>query len=335
MSQTKFGVGFPTGMEGMMYPIPFAGTDELVEIACEAERLEFDSVGGNDHIVTQEYVKKSWKLSPRYYEPFGTFAYIAGKTEEIKLNTAVTVLPFRDTVWVAKQAATLDVLSKGRLIFGVGIGAYREEFESIKPNEKASRGAIMDESMEALQQLLKGPAQYQGEHVKFNQMDLHPRPVQDPLPIYVGGNHPKAMLRAVKWGNGWLPFALTPNEIQQKKMQMEKFCAVENRDIKEIDIAPQLVCCIDEDSDVAKKNFEASQVFEHMKSLVQSTLKDQEFEGLMDVTLVGSPEEIIERLDMYHEVDVNHFPAIMFAANDVEEMLRNLKIFSNDVMPSF
>jgi alkanesulfonate monooxygenase SsuD/methylene tetrahydromethanopterin reductase-like flavin-dependent oxidoreductase (luciferase family) len=116
---------------------------------------------------------------------------------------------------------------------------------------------------------------------------------------------------------------------------MEKFCAVENRDVKEIDIAPQLVCCIDEDSDVAKKNFEASQVFEHMKSLVQSTLKDQEFEGLMDVTLVGSPEEIIERLDKYHEVDVNHFPAIMFAANDVDEMLRNLKIFSNEVMPSF
>lgn len=335
MNRAKFGVGFPTGMEGMMYPVPFCDPDGLVKIACEAERLGFDSIGGNDHIVAQEYVKKSWDLLPRYYESFGTLAYIAGKTEEIRLNTAVTVLPFRDTVWVAKQAATLDVLSKGRLLFGVGIGAYREEFESIRPNENASRGEIMDESMEALSQLLKGPVAYKGKYVEFEEMDLHPRPIQDPLPIYVGGNHPNAISRAVKWGSGWLPFALTPNEIKERSVQIKAFCEEEKRNPKEIDVAPQLVCCIDRDSDTAKRNFEASQVFEHMRSLIQSTLKDQEFDELVDVTLVGDPTEIIEKIDRYHEVGVNHFPAIMFAANDVEELVRNLKVFSETVLPSF
>jgi probable F420-dependent oxidoreductase len=322
-------------MEGMMYPVPFCDPDGLVKIACEAERLGFDSIGGNDHIVAQEYVKKSWDLLPRYYETFGTFAYIAGKTEEIRLNTAVTVLPFRDTVWVAKQAATLDVLSKGRLLFGVGIGAYREEFESVRPNENASRGEIMDESMEALSQLLKGPAAYKGKYVEFEEIDLHPRPVQNPFPIYVGGNHSNAISRAVKWGNGWLPFALTPNEIKERSTQIKAFCEEEKRNPKEIDVAPQLVCCIDRDSDTAKKNFESSQVFEHMRSLIQSTLKDQEFDALMDVTLVGDPTEIIEKIDRYHEVGVNHFPAIMFAANDVEELVLNLKVFSETVLPSF
>ena len=72
-----------------------------------------------------------------------------------------------------------------------------------------------------------------------------------------------------------------------------------------------------------------------MRSLIQSTLKDQEFDELVDVTLVGDPTEIIEKIDRYHEVDVNHFPAIMFAANDVEELVRNLKVFSETVLPSF
>ena len=335
MNQTKFGVGFPTGMEGMMYPVPFCDPEGLVKIACEAERLEFDSVGGNDHIVAQEYVKRSWEILPRFYESFGTFAYIAGKTEEIRLNTAVTVLPFRDTVWVAKQAATLDVLSKGRLLFGVGIGAYREEFESIRPNEEASRGEIMDESMEALSKLLEGPTSYSGKHVEFEEIDLQPRPVQNPLPIYVGGNHPKAIWRAARWGHGWLPFALTPNEIKERSGQIKEFCGEVGRSPKEIDVAPQLVCCIDKDSDTAKKNFESSQVFEHMRSLIQSTLKDQEFDALLDVTLVGDSAEIIEKIDRYHEVGVTHFPAIMFAANDVDELIRNLEIFSETVLPSF
>ena len=128
---------------------------------------------------------------------------------------------------------------------------------------------------------------------------------------------------------------MTPNEIKERSGEIKSFCEEEKRNPKEIDVAPQLVCCIDRDSDTAKKNFESSQVFEHMRSLIQSTLKDQEFDALMDVTLVGDSTEIIEKIDQYHEVGVNHFPAIMFAANDVEELVRNLEVFSETVLPSF
>ena len=84
MSAIKFGVGFPTGMEGMMYPVPFCDPENLYQIAREAEDGGFDSIGGNDHIVTQEYVKKSWKSPPRYYEIFETFSYLAAKTETLR-----------------------------------------------------------------------------------------------------------------------------------------------------------------------------------------------------------------------------------------------------------
>lgn len=336
MSSTNFGVAYPTGMEGLMYPVPFGDTDDLVELAVEAESLGFDSIGGNDHVITQDYVKEEWAESPRYYDVFNTFSYIAAETSEITLNTAVTVLPLRDPVWVAKQAMTLDQFSDGRVLLGTGVGAYREEFEAVHPEVSLPRGKIMDESIEALERLFEaGPASYDGEHVHFEDVDLYPKPVQDPFPVYVGGNHPNAMERAVRYGRGWLPAGLTPAEIEERNEDLAELCDEYGRDPADIDVAPQLIAAIDRDGETARETFEQSQVFEHLKSLAGSTLKDQSIDDLVDQNLIGSPDELVGTLERYHDAGVSHFPAIIFAANDVAGLKGQMETFAETVVPSF
>jgi len=336
MTDLRFGVAYPTGMEGLMYPVPFGDAADMVDIAVRAEELGYDSIGGNDHIVVQDYVREEWDELPRYYDVFTTYGHIAAETDELRLNTAVTVLPLRDPVWVAKQAMTLDVLSDGRVFLGTGVGAYREEFEAVRPDVDLPRGLIMDESMEALSELLAGEeTSYDGEYVRFDGVELRPEPVQDPLPVYPGGNHPNAVERAVKWGHGWLPAGLTPDEIDGRSGRIESLCEEYDRDPDGIDIAPQLVAGVGRDEAAARDRFMGSQVFEHVKSLAESTLKDQDIDAVVDGNLIGSPDQLIEQLQAYLDVGVTHFPAIMFAADDVDELEHSMQVFADEVMPSF
>src|SRR5207237_6242830 len=120
--------GLPTGMEGLTFPIPFSDPENLVAIALAAEKLGYDSVWGNDHMTTQHYVRAEFPQPPRFWEPLVTYAYLASITKTLRFGTGLLVLPMRrDIVVMAKQIATLDHFSNGRVEIGVGIGAYREE----------------------------------------------------------------------------------------------------------------------------------------------------------------------------------------------------------------
>ena len=108
----------------------------------------------NDHMSTMPYVRDMFDQAPRFYEPMVTLTYVAARTSRIKLMTGVVVMPMREPVLLAKQAATLDQISGGRLILGVGVGAYRAEFESVRPTMmEAPRGALVAEGIEGMRRL--------------------------------------------------------------------------------------------------------------------------------------------------------------------------------------
>src|SRR5690606_12467245 len=155
----RFSVAIPTCKEGLSYPLPFAGPEEIIRVAQSAEQLGYHSVWGNDHITAPRYVRETFDQPPNFYEPLIVLAYIAASTRRIKLAPSVIVLPMREPVYLAKQVATLDVFSGGRFILGVGVGAYREEFEAIHPDlaPTAQRGQMVDESLEALVRLFREP----------------------------------------------------------------------------------------------------------------------------------------------------------------------------------
>ena len=148
-NNVKFGLGISTGAEGLMYPIPYADVHDIVNISVLAEQLGFDSVWGNDHITTQQYVFDEFGKQPRYYAPLLTLAAIAERTTKLKVATGLLVIPFRNPAIVAKELSTLDHISDGRLLVGVGLGAYREEFEAEFGAKSAGmvRGKLFDESI--------------------------------------------------------------------------------------------------------------------------------------------------------------------------------------------
>src|SRR5205809_4526568 len=123
---TRFGVAIPNCFEGLILPLPFGNHEQMLELARLSEGLGFHSAWVNDHVTTQRYVRSSFSTPPNYYEPLITLSFMGAETSRIKLGTGVIILPLRHPITLAKQATALDVYSGGRLILGVGLGAYPE-----------------------------------------------------------------------------------------------------------------------------------------------------------------------------------------------------------------
>jgi probable F420-dependent oxidoreductase len=334
--RVRFGVHIPTCIEGMMYPVPFARPADILPIALLCERLGFDSVWGNDHMTTQRYVQREFPDPPNFFEPLITFSYCAARTTRLRFATGIIVLPMRNMPVLAKQVATLDQLSGGRVILGVGTGAYREEYEALFPDARGvRRGTIVDEGMQALRLLFtERRATFRGQAVHFEEVECFPKPVQDPMPIYAGGNHPEVRRRAGQYAQGWMPAVLSPEEIERGVADIHRAAAAAGRDGSAIDIAPQFAVSIGRTHDEAVARFRASQLFKHLESLKKSTLREQT--GDFDArNLIGSPAEISERIRAYERVGVTTLSGMLFVAGSVAEMQEAIELFGQEVVPNF
>jgi len=338
MKKIKFGVAIPTGTEGLMYPIPFAKVRDNIRVSIKAEKFGYDSVWGNDHIITQSYVRDEFSQPPNYYSPLITLASIAENTNKIKIATALLVLPFRNPLVLAKEIATLDNLSNGRLIIGVGLGAYREEFESLY-GEKAmriKRGHMLDESLKIIRELFnKDLVTYKGEYFDIFRAQSYPKPIQNPFPLYIGGNSPKSRNRVAKFGSGWLPSSLTPEEIKMAIEEIEMYCEKIGRKNRNIDIAPQMTCSIAKTHEEAVNIYEKSQLYIHKMSLKKTTFKDQDICSYENRILFGKPNEICEQVQKYTDAGVTTFSAMLFANNGFEEVLESMQFFAEEVITKF
>lgn len=316
-----------------MYPVPYADASQAVHLAVEAERLGFESVWGNDHVSTQAYVREEFPDPPRFFDPFGYLAYVAGVTRRIRLATCVLVMGFRHPVVVAKQAATLDHLSGGRLVLGVGIGAYREEFEAMRPTERAHRGDHAEEFLQSLQLLFgRRRASFRGRYVRFEDVESHPKPLQDPLPILSGGNSPGARRRAARYGHGWLPACLTPGEYAAGLAEIRSTAEAAARDLSGFEPALQLAVSIGDTHEQAVERFRSSQVYAHLRSLSRSTMRGKLDDDPATRNLVGTADAVGERIEEYRAAGVATFAGLLFAANTVAETLEAMERFSTEVM---
>jgi probable F420-dependent oxidoreductase len=330
----RFGLGVPTGTEGMMYPVPYADADQAVELAREAERLGFESVWGNDHVSTQRYVRQAFEEPPRFYDPFSYLSYVAAVTDRIRLATAIMVLPFRNPVVAAKQAATLDQLSHGRVVLGVGIGAYREELLAMDPQSRLHRGEHAEEAITALRTLFTDrSASFRGTWVAFEDVESYPKPYRSRLPILSGGNAPGSRSRAARLGDGWLPACLSPAEVRTGLGQIRNEAAAHGRELPDdFEVALQVAVSVGRTREEAWQRFESSQVFHHLASLSKTTLKDQGLDDLASRNLIGTPDQVREQVHAYQEAGVNTLAALLFATDTVEETTDAMAEFSADVM---
>ncbi|MGE0875605.1 MAG: LLM class flavin-dependent oxidoreductase [Burkholderiales bacterium] len=333
----RVSAGLPTGMEGLTYPIPFSDPERVAEIALAAERFGYHSVWGNDHMTTQHYVRAEFPVPPRFWEPLVTYAYLAGITKTLRFGTGILVLPMRrDIVAVAKQLVTLDHFSGGRLEVGVGIGAYREEFDAVQPDSPLARGDIVEEGVQALNKLFsERVSSFDGKFYRYRDVELYPKPLQKKLPILIGGNNPNNIRRAVKYADGWLPAAVHLDKVKEGVALMKRLCDEAGRDWRAIEVAPQFIVRVNRDRAKALADFEKSQMHKHLVSLRKSTLKDQSASmSMVDVNLVGTPSEVIDRANAYREAGVTHLLGLYFAASSVPDLIEQMQIFAEDVIPN-
>jgi probable F420-dependent oxidoreductase len=332
-----FTVSIPTCREGLSIPLPFADIDDIVRISQEAERLGYHSVWANDHITAPRYVREAYSDPPRFFEPMIVLSYVAAHTRSIKLATAVLVLPMREPVFFAKQVATLDQASNGRVLLGIGVGAYREEFEALKPDlSDANRGEMLVEGAQVLRKLFdERVASWTGRYYRFSNIELYPKPKQDPFPIYFGGNHPNQIERTVRYGNGWLPASIPPNTVADGVRRLQAAAEAVGRDPGSFVVAPQVMVCIARTREEAIRNFEASPMYRHLHTLRASTLREVDMDRLVQMNLVGSPDDIIERVSAFQEAGASMMASMTFISPSVSAMLDDMQFFAEEVFPAF
>lgn len=333
----RFGISIPTSVEGMAYPIRFADEQDVIALGVEAEELGFDSVLVNDHVSTMPYVREQFLEPPRFWEPLVTLGYLAARTERIRMMTGVIVMPMREPVVLAKQAATLDHLSNGRLTLGIGIGAYRAEFESVHPELAGiNRGRYVAEGLEALHRLFTDRiASYEGEYIRFADIELFPKPRQQPFPLVSCGNAEGTIDRAAQWCSGWMPAGMPVDRLAAGVAQLHEKAAGYGRDGTTLAVTPQLVLCLDSDPEAALERFTASQAYEHLVSLRKTTLRGIELESYSTQNLIGTPEQVIERIRALGEAGATEMAGMIVVAGSVGDMREQMRLFAAEVLPAF
>jgi probable F420-dependent oxidoreductase len=330
----KFGAALPTCAEGLGYPVGFATPEGLATIAERAESLGFYAVMANDHLCTPRAIRDAAARPPSFYEPLVTFAYCAARTRRLRLMTGVVVLPLREPVLLAKQLTTLDQCCAGRLIAGIGPGAYRDELEATLPGLRhASRADLMDEGVQALQLLLRERrATFRGPHYAFEDVELYPKARQRQLPIFIAGNTERAIRRAARHAEGWLPASLTPPQLASGKARLGRFAEEAGRDPAQLSVATQLVVCMGRTQEEAERQFKASRVYQEWQAVGLSGVA---LASLLGANLIGTAEEICQRVAAFEQAGVDHLAGLIFLGRELAQVLERMEEFAESVIDAF
>jgi probable F420-dependent oxidoreductase len=193
-----------------------------------AEDLDYESVWVSDHVVVPG--ANVVNFGETVFDPLITLAVAAGATRRVRLGTTVLIVPYRNAVVTAKMVSTLDALSGGRVVLGVGAGWVAAE-SAMLGVPFAERGAMTDEHLRAMQELWTSPAPaFAGRYTRFADVRFAPRPVQRPHPpIWVGGHSRAALRRTVEFGAAWHPINRAPDEIRAGRAELARLSAAAGR----------------------------------------------------------------------------------------------------------
>ena len=308
-----FGCSLPT--RGAM-----SSPESLRSLAQRAEDLGFDSVWVSDHIILPRHIESlypyavdgapTFQPDDPYYEPLAALSFLAGCTQRVRLGTHVLILPFRNPVVTAKMLATLDVLSGGRLILGVGVGWMEEEFEALGLDTFHQRGEVTDEYIQLYKELwTKDEPVFNGKHYQISGSGFQPKPVQKPHPpIWIGGHTGPAIRRAAKYGDGWMPIGLRPPAILEPEELAGKIARLRT-----------LTGQAGRPEDAVEVTFSTDVLFDNIA-------------GPSRRMVSGRPEQIAGDLRQYQDLGVQSF-IISFPAQGVDEQRELMERFSREVMP--
>jgi probable F420-dependent oxidoreductase len=306
----KFGIFLPVSGRA-------ATRKTLMQAAQQAESLGYDSVWSADRIVIPWGIKTIYPYSKEatfivppdrpFLEPLTCLAFLAGCTENIQLGMSVMVLPYRHPLYWGKIATTIDQLSMGRLIMGVGVGWMEEEFAAMGApfNE---RGRLSDEQLQLLNKLWNDDhITFHGQYYSFDDIAFSPKPFQKPrIPIWVGGEGKRAQRRAGQYGDAWFPYfvRITPNELAKRFDHVRLTAREAGRDPDRIVFA----CCLP------------------IELTAQTVPQEEDY-------LKGNVEQLTEALKKFQAVGVAHI-GLQFMVPHYPERQAQIERFAKEALPA-
>ena len=320
----KFDICLPSAMEGFLVPSAFAGPKEIIEYAQLTERLGYHAVWGFDFVNPTPELGIPDSEIPNWYEVMTTLSYVAAKTNKLRLVAGVIILPNRDPVILAKQAATVDQFSDGRLHLGIGLGG-RPEFETIQPrSRKIRRGEMMDEKIEALHILLDKKnqlASYKGKYVEFENVNLNPKPKQDPFPMFTAAETPAPLKRAVKWG---ITPIIRDLDLVVRKEQLKPLLDEVGKTLDDMELTVWADISIESTQQRAADKYLNTRMGHY---------RNQDRDTVLKGHWVGTVQEVAEKLIRIKNEGVDHVVAMHTGADTFEEMIELTHVFAEEVMP--
>lgn len=292
--------------------------DGLTHAVQKAEEFGFSSVWAADRIIIPWEIETSYAYSwsgsfivpadKPFLEPLTALAFLAGCTEKVKLGVSVLVMTYRDPVYWAKIVSTIDWLSKGRFILGLGIGWMEEEFAALGRQEIfRARAKVAEEQLQVAKNLFTDEhCTYKGQYYNYENIALYPKAYDEsaPIPFWCGGEGKGAQRRAGKYGDAWFPYfaRVTPEELSHRFGNVKQFAENAGRNPDDI----SLNCCL------------------------SLEITDKPVEQVPDV-LRGTPEQVAEGLDKFQDVGVEHI-ALQFLVGRYPERLEQMQRFSEEVL---
>ena len=274
---------------------------ELLEISKVCEENGFDSVWATDHVIMPSSLREPYG---QLLEPLITLAFVAGGTGRLRVGTSCVVLPQRNPILLAKQAAALDLFSNGRLMLGFGAGWAEQEFGFLNA-DFAGRGKVMDESIRLMKALWRDDViNFEGDYFRVKDALFLPKPVNKGIPVWIGGNGPTAIRRAIRIGDGWHPVGPDVEDFRRGAEEIR-------RSNRKITLSVRMT------TDVRKKR----------ETYVGPN-------GEKRVTVSGTASDIRKGIEAYAEAGLEYYCASINhpAAADV---VTDLKRFSADVIGSY
>ncbi len=305
----QFGIGLPN----LNYLDP---TDTMMRLARAAQECAFDSIWVSDHVFIP------YELAPNYpysatgrlglqatdhiLDPLMSLAFLAGQVETPRLGISVLNIPYRNPIVTAKMLVTLDVLSRGRVIVGAGVGWMPEEFAALQATY-ADRGQVTDEYIRIFQELCTADKPYfQGQHYQISNIGFYPKPIQQPHPpIWIGGYSNAAIRRAARLGDGWHPSNIDPDTLAEKRTLLTRRCEEAGRDPSSLSISTRVnnVAFGDSGDTVGRP-----------------------------APLSGTSQQIIDNIRRYEAAGVSHI-VLGIRGRDPAAMIETIQRFTEDVRP--
>jgi probable F420-dependent oxidoreductase len=339
MSGIEFGIRVPNSG-------PLSSVENLVYTAKKTEELGFDTVWVHDHVVWSSEMHRhhissgsaeaiSDDQTADFYESVTTLAFLAAHTSRVKLGVACLVMPTRNPIYAAKQTATIDHFTGGRLIVGVGLGSKATEGSSefdVFQVPFTKRASLTDEYIDVMKAIWTQPlASHSGKTIQFKGAEVFPKPLQLPHPpIWVGGWTDKAAARTGRVGDGWIPGWLSPAEMAAGREVLIRSAQEHDRDPAKITIGVEKLTSIGKTRDEALER--AIPTVKTSSNTYERDVDNIQF--ALDRHIFGSVDDIKRRIAEFVDAGVTAFE-LKLMYSSIADMEYQMELWAETIMPEF